>query len=228
MNIIVIACRPNKIREYQELASLIPNGITRFVNSDVPNKDFRSFVLFIREKCVEAYMFIVKHFTTPNTIWLFGDAIIIQNILGMIACGGILKYDPDSEWDEDDLKDRCEEVYSIHQTPLDEYQPNGGYSIVFRLGNSHCTNQPVVRFVGLVEEDMRSYRLTYRIIMCFKLLFSKKCLKEYEFQENDGSHVVKTICQVFWKYCMSDDKKWRRRTCDITNWVKKRLMEEIG
>lgn len=227
MNIVVVACRETKKQEYQDLISLIPNGITIFVDSDAPTKDYTNFFLFLRDKSVEAYKFIVRHFTTPNSVWLLGDAIIIQQVLGMIACGGILVYDQKLEWDDKYWTWRCEEVYHNYQVPLDDYKPDGGYSIVFRLGNSHLISERPVRFAGLVH-DIRYYSMKDRIIMYFKLLFSKKCLGEYELQEEDGCTQVKTIRQIFWKYSMSGYKQWKRRTFNAMKWMKTQLLEEIN
>ncbi|KAF9567890.1 hypothetical protein EC968_003160, partial [Mortierella alpina] len=98
----------------------------------------------IDDDCIQAYKYIVEHYTPEHEIWMFGlsrGAYTVRCVAGMINNCGILKL----------LNVRlCDQVYSNYRSRLPTYDPSHSDMNAFRKAYSHEVPTPV-KFMGLID-----------------------------------------------------------------------------
>ena len=107
--------------------------------------------LDIKDRCVEAYMSIVQHYSPGSKIWMFGlsrGAYTVRCVAGMINNCGIIRRDGLTD---DELCAVCCEVYAIYRNRDRAYNPQSEFSRNFRESKSHPTKAPPIRFMGLLD-----------------------------------------------------------------------------
>ena len=114
----------------------------------------------IRDRCVEAYRFIVEHCTEESEVWLLGfsrGAFTVRSVAGMINNFGILdkkKFELTPLIDGARAKPDpiCAEVYRMYRSRDEQFHPDEKYPIDFK--RDYCLNlgtRPAIRFMGLLD-----------------------------------------------------------------------------
>ncbi|KAM0256229.1 hypothetical protein ACHAQJ_005100 [Trichoderma viride] len=123
----------------------------------------------IANQCIEAYRFIVDHYSYPNRqIWMFGlsrGAYMVRSVAGMINNCGIVKPVLKSDGTVDDAETDllCHQVYRIyrsndpindpHSRQSEQFRQNASWPLVGdeRDGDSNRPLLPPVKFLGLFD-----------------------------------------------------------------------------
>ena len=117
--------------------------------------------LDIKDRCVEVYMSIVRHYNAGSKIWMFGlsrGAYTVRCIAGMVNNCGIIRRDGLTD---DELRVVCCEVYAIYRNRDPAYSPVSEFSQQFRMAKSHPTQAPPIRFMGLLDTVGERFLWTY-------------------------------------------------------------------
>ena len=107
----------------------------------------------IMARCVEAYRFIVDHFTADSEVWLLGlsrGAFTVRSVAGMINNFGIL--DKDKPALEGKLDTFCDSVYRMYRSRDEKYKPKEPYPAEFKA--KYCVSlhgRPPIKFMGLLD-----------------------------------------------------------------------------
>lgn len=175
-----------------------------------------------REKITEAYQFIVEHFTvTPATrVWMVGDGLVVRTLLGMIECCGVIKASFDDIFHVGrgfvdpsrinlSLSFRCYEILGIYERSFtdSEFTSRGGYTQVFRLGNSHLMkDRRIVSFAGMIDGvNDGFFKKVHKIT---KILLGRDHENPLHLSSPCQS-IVKHACRVQGGYCFSSEtQKW--------------------
>lgn len=121
----------------------------------------------IADQCVEAYKFIVHHYSYPDRqIWMFGlsrGAYMVRSVAGMINnCGivkPVLKSDGTIDYAETDLL--CRQVYRIyrskdpinnpHSSQSEQFRQHASWPLIGDEADGEAQLQPPVKFLGLFD-----------------------------------------------------------------------------
>lgn len=114
----------------------------------------------IKDRCVEAYRFIVDNFTEDSEVWLLGfsrGAFTVRSVAGMINNFGILdKGKVQLEPVPTDPKARpdpiCTEVYRMYRSRDKQFHPEAPYPAEFK--EKYCVKlhgRPAIKFMGLLD-----------------------------------------------------------------------------
>ena len=114
----------------------------------------------VKNRCVEAYRFIVDHMTEDSEVWMLGlsrGAFTLRSVAGMINNFGILDRDkvplepiptdPDAKLDP-----ICSEVYRMYRSRDKQFHPDAPYPAEFKA--KYCVNlhgRPAIKFMGLLD-----------------------------------------------------------------------------
>ena len=119
-------------------------GFVQYVASNEVEHD-------IRDKCVEAYKFIVDHFTEGSEVWMLGfsrGAFTVRSVAGMVNNFGILG----RERPGDGLEPLCTEIYRMYMSKDNKFHPNAPFPAEFQA--EHCVDlhgRPPIKFMGLLD-----------------------------------------------------------------------------
>ena len=109
----------------------------------------------IRDRCVEAYKFIVDHFTEDSEVWVLGlsrGAFTVRSVAGMIHNFGILNRREVAREVTLPLSDLCNTIYRHYRSTDLNYGPEGPYALDFKARN--CVNlhgRSSIKFMGLLD-----------------------------------------------------------------------------
>ena len=105
----------------------------------------------IKDRCVEAYKFIVEQFTEDSEVWMLGlsrGAFTVRSVAGMINNFGIL----DRGKPEVELDTFCTEVYRMYRSRDKHFHPDAPYPAEFR--EKYCVQlngRAPIKFMGLLD-----------------------------------------------------------------------------
>ena len=107
----------------------------------------------IKDRCVEAYRFIVANFIADSEVWILGlsrGAFTVRSVAGMINNFGILEKGNPALLQK--LDTFCNEVYRMYRSRDERYHPNAPYPAEFKA--NYCVKlrgRPPIKFMGLLD-----------------------------------------------------------------------------
>ncbi len=105
----------------------------------------------IKEKCIEAYKFVVTEFVPGKKIWTLGfsrGAYTTRCVAGMINNIGIIN---DANIIPGQLDNLCETAYYIYRSKDPEYAPGGKFAAIFKNRYSYIITYPPIEFMGILD-----------------------------------------------------------------------------